>query len=249
VRKPIKLDESLTIYPGGGCNLIVLTSKGKDEALIVDTKWFRSAKALRSNISASKITIVNTHFHLDHARGNKLYPSAYVISGETNWKQWDIDTAHSKRPDSILKPGQTTSLQFDDETVHAVSMGKAHSINDVVVYFEKRKLLAVGDLVFVNMHPVLLDTNSNVASWRKVLDRLNGDFEVEKIVPGHGQLCNKDSLLKMKEYFSSIADAISNPDDLAILRRKYRSYRTFPILATFGRTVSFITKEMKSSLP
>ena len=90
--KALKLDENLTIYLGGGCNTIVLTSKDGKEAIVVDTKWFRSARELRAAIKAPKVTIVNTHFHLDHARGNKLYLSAYVISGETNWKQWDFDT-------------------------------------------------------------------------------------------------------------------------------------------------------------
>ena len=188
VNEPIRLDDDLSIYLGGGCNSVVLTSKDNHESLIVDTKWFRSAKKLRSTVTAPKITIINTHFHLDHARGNKLYPSAHVVSGETNWKQWDIDTGHSKRPDTILKQGEAISLQIDDETVHAFSMGKAHSINDVVVYFEKRKLLAVGDLVFINMHPVLLDTNGNVASWRRILDKLEKDFDIERVVPGHGPI-------------------------------------------------------------
>jgi cyclase len=240
----VSLDGNLTIRVGGGCNSVVLTSKDNSEALVVDTKWFRSAKELRSSITAPKITIVNTHFHLDHARGNKLYPSAQVISGETNWRQWDIDTGHSKHPDTILKPGQAISLEIDDETVHALSMGKAHSINDVVVYFEKRRLLAVGDLIFNNMHPVLLDTNGNVTSWRGILDKLEKDFEIERLVPGHGKVCRKDSISSMKEYFSSIANAIYNPTELSKLRKKYESYRSFPVISGFGRTVHFMKKEM-----
>ena len=55
-------------------------------------------------------------------------------------------------------------------------MGKAHSVIDVIVYFTKRRLLAVGDLVFMNMHPILLDRNGNVAAWRRILERLERDF-------------------------------------------------------------------------
>jgi cyclase len=244
----IQVDDTLAIYPGGGCNSVVLTSEDGKEVLIVDTKWFQSAKELRAVIKAPTITIINTHFHLDHARGNKLYPSASVISGETNWKQWDIDTGHSKRPDTALKPGEKINLQMDDETIVATAMGKAHSINDVVVYFKKRKLLAVGDLVFIDMHPVLLDTNSNVACWRRTLDTLETDFEIEKLVPGHGKTADRDSIADMRHYFSSIADAIGNPDELSKLRQVYKSYRTFPVLAGFKRTVSYLRKEMKSSL-
>jgi cyclase len=133
---------------------------------------------------------------------------------------------------------------MDDEIVQAISMGKAHSINDVVVYFEKRKLLAVGDLVFVNMHPVLLDTNGSVASWRRILDKLEGDFEIERLVPGHGPVCSKDLISIMKGYFSSIADAIGNPAELSKLREKYKSYKSFPIISGFRRTVHYMKKEM-----
>ena len=123
-------------------------------------------------------------------------------------------------------------------------MGKAHSVNDVVVYFKRRKLLAVGDLVFVNMHPVLLDANGSVASWRRILDELERDFEIETVVPGHGDVSQKDSISKMKEYFSSIADAIYNPEELSNLRKKYKSYKSFPIISGFERTVHVMKREM-----
>jgi glyoxylase-like metal-dependent hydrolase (beta-lactamase superfamily II) len=244
----VEIDNNLTVYLGGGCNSIVLTSKDSTESLVVDTKWFQSAKRLRAEIKAPKITIINTHFHMDHARGNKLYPSAFVISGETNWKQWDIDTGHSNRPDAILKPADQLSLQIDDETIQVIAMGNAHSVNDLIVYFTKRRLLAVGDLVWVDMHPILLDSNGNVAVWRRILDKLESDFEIDKVVPGHGPICDKNSITKMSEYFSSIANAIKNPSKLSKLKSNYRSYKAFPIFAGFGRTVSRMTKEMNVNL-
>lgn len=245
----VGIDNNLAVYLGGGCNSIVLTSKDSTESLVLDTKWFQSAKQLRAEIKTPKITIINTHFHLDHARENKLYPSAFVISGETNWKQWDIDTGHSNRPDAVLKPGEQFSLHIDDETVQAIAMGKAHSVNDVIVYFTKRRLLAVGDLVWINMHPILLDSNGNVAAWRTILDRLEKDFEIDKVVSGHGPICDRTSIAKMSEYFSSIANAIKKPSELSKLKNKYKSYKAFPVFAGFGRTVSRIATEMNANLP
>jgi glyoxylase-like metal-dependent hydrolase (beta-lactamase superfamily II) len=244
----IELDESLRIYLGGGCNSVVLTSKDKKDAVVVDTKWFRSAKKLREDIIAPNVTIINTHFHLDHARGNALYPFATVISGDTNWKQWDFDTNHSKRPDTILRPGDVVSFKIDDETVHVISMGRAHSANDIVVFFEQRKLIAVGDLVWINMHPVLLDTNGNVASWRRVLDKLEKDFDIATLVPGHCKISNKESVSCMREYFSSITNAIYGQKELSELEDKYKNYKKFPIFASFGRTTAFIRKEVTIQL-
>ena len=244
--KVLKLDENLTIYLGGGCNSVVLTSKDGKEAIVVDTKWFRSARELRAAVKAPKVTVINTHFHLDHARGNKLYPSAYVISGETNWKQWDFDTNHSKRPDRALKPGETLSMGLDEEIIHVVAVGKAHSPNDVVVYFSRRRLLAIGDLVWANRHPVFVDENGSVASWRKTLDKIERDFTIDTLVPGHDDVGTRDSISPMKDYFSRIANALNNPQELRQLKSVYKSYKTFPRFANFARTVKVMRKEMVS---
>ena len=48
-------------------------------------------------------------------------------------------------------------------------MGKAHSPNDIVVFFENRKVLATGDLVWVNRHPVLLGKNTNIQLWNRTV--------------------------------------------------------------------------------
>ncbi len=241
----VQVDNNLTIYQRGGCNSVVLTSKDGKEAIVVDTKWFRSAKELRALIKAPKVTIINTHFHLDHARGNKLYPTAYVISGETNWKQWDFDTGRSRRPNTILKPGETLSIALDDEIVQAIAVGRAHSVNDVIVCFSRRRLLAVGDLVWTNMHPVLLDGSCSVASWRRILDKVERDFVVDTLVPGHGQVGSKDSLSGMQAYFSAIADALDDTDKLRQLKRAYRNYKTFPIFGSVERTIHVMKRERR----
>ena len=245
-QKKLKLDENLTVYVGGGCNSVVLTSKDGKEAIVVDTKWFRSAKALRAAVKAPKVTVINTHFHLDHARGNKLYPSAYVISGETNWKHWDWDTNRSKRPDKALKPGEELSIRLDDEIIHVVAVGKAHSANDLVVYLSRRRLLAVGDLVCVNMHPPLVDPKGSVACWREALDKIEKDFAIDTLVPGHGAVGTRDSLSSMKDYFSRIANALNDPQELRQLKSVYKSYKTFPKFVNFDRTVKVMRKEMAS---
>jgi cyclase len=236
------IDAEMKIYLGGGCNSVVLKSKDGRKALVVDTKYFSGATTLRKEVEAPSITVVNTHFHLDHARGNRLYPEAFVISGSTNWKQWDFDTAHSKRPDRVLSPGEETCLQIDEEVVRIIDMGPAHSPNDVVVLFEKRKVLAAGDLIVVNMHPILLDRNTNLKSWMAYLDRLDKEYDIQTVIPGHGKVSGKNAISEMKEYFLSISQGIGNGKELARLRDKYRKYGTFPIFGGFNRTVRLLRR-------
>jgi cyclase len=243
----VSIDRDMKVYPGGGCNSIVLTSKDGQKAVVVDTKCFKGAMRLRREIKAPNITLINTHFHMDHARGNHLYPEAFVVSGNTNWKQWDFDTAHSKHPDQVLNPGEETSFTVDDEVVHIVDMGQAHSPNDVIVFFQNRKVLAAGDLVWVNMHPVLLDDNTNLKSWIAYLDKLEKEYDIQTVVPGHGKVSGKNSLSEMKEYFLSISQSIDRHDRLWELKRKYKSYRAFPIFGGFNRTVKLIRKKQANA--
>ena len=245
ILRRITIDQNLTVYLGGGGNSVVLVSDDRRKAIIVDTKYLGAAKKLRREVASPEVTIINTHFHLDHARGNRLYAGAFVVSGQTNWKQWDFDTVHSARPDIALKPGEEMSFAIDDEVVHAVDMGSAHSPNDLVVYFEKRKLLVGGDLVWVDMHPVLLDKNTNLRMWIDYLSILERDYDIETVVPGHGIVCGKEAISDMKRYFQSVAGAIGNRRKFRELRAIYSGYKTFPIFGNLNRTRWFLAKEAR----
>ena len=70
----IKIDENMTIYGGGGCNSVVLRSQDGQRAIIVDTKYFGGAKELKRLVIAPNVTVINTHFHLDHAAAISTTP-------------------------------------------------------------------------------------------------------------------------------------------------------------------------------
>ena len=242
----IHYDNNLKIYRGGGCNSIVLTSEDGEKALVVDTKYFKGAKKMRGEVNSSDITIVNTHFHMDHARGNKLYPDAYVISGICSWKHWDFDTAHSKRPDKVLNQGEEMSLKIGTENVRIINMGNNHTSTDCIVYLEKRKILLAGDIIWNKVHPMVLDSKCNISSWLKILDRLNVEFDINTIVPGHGEVSDKSILMEMREYFLSIKNAANDPEGLKLVKDKYKKMKTIPITNGFGKTVKKIRNEIKS---
>jgi len=239
------LDKNLVVYLGGGCNSVVLTSIDGKEAIIVDTKWLSSAKRMRNLIKAPKVTIINTHFHMDHSRGNGLYPEAHVVSGEVNWRHWDFDSGKSKRPDRILRTGDKIVLKLDDELIHIWDLGPAHSENDSIVFFEKRKLLVVGDLVVVNQHPVLIDKNTNLSMWRQLLDLIEREIEFDTLVPGHGPLSDKAEVLTMKRYFAAASAVASDSTKFGIEKQNFQMYSSFPVFGSFRRTISFMRREIE----
>jgi hypothetical protein len=64
-------------------------------------------------------------------------------------------------------------------------------------------------------------------------------------MPGHGPLTDKYALAAMKEYFTSIRDALDDKKELQFLRKKYTYYHSLPLMSGFDRTVAFMKNERK----
>jgi len=144
-----------------------------------------------------------------------------------------------------MMPGEETVLSFDGETIRVSCVGKAHSLSDSIVFFEERKLLMAGDLVWENMHPVLI--GSDVTSWRRVLNTLEKGCLAEVIVPGHGNITDMKAITKMAGYFDSIAAAVGDPDRMVGLKRQYNSYYQFPLFSGVGAVARLIKRETARS--
>ncbi|MBN2144730.1 MAG: MBL fold metallo-hydrolase [Candidatus Aureabacteria bacterium] len=242
----IQYDPQLKILIGGGGNSIILTSRDKSSAIVMDTKKGDTSKEVKDNVDAENVTIINTHFHSDHTGGNDLFPGAKIISGDYTKEQWAEGAKNSRYPDETIKPGGEKLIRLDDETVHIRNMGRAHTFNDMVAYFEKRKLLATGDLIFLHIHPVLYpQSGAQVSSWIKVLDDLDKRYDVKTLVPGHGPVSDKTALLEMKDYFTSLSGAVGNPDKQAELKEKYKDYYSLPGMTNFDNTLAYIENEKK----
>jgi glyoxylase-like metal-dependent hydrolase (beta-lactamase superfamily II) len=242
----VQYDPQLNIYLGGGGNSVVLTSEDGSKALVIDTKMGRAAQQLRKSISTQDITIVNTHFDIDHIGGNYLYPHATIISGAYTKEQWAKKDKYNRYPDETIKIGEEKVLPVGSEFVHVRNMGRAHTWNDVVVYLEKRKMLITGDIMFRDMHPFLAaEKGSSVSSSMSVLDTLNRIYDVASLVPGHGACADRSLIGTMREYYASISDAIGDPEKLSSLKKKYSGYFSIPGKASFETTVQLIENERK----
>lgn len=242
--KTVQIDDHLLVIEGGGGNSIILTSEDGSRALVVDTKMGGAAKKLAARVAAKEELVVNTHLHMDHTGGNRLFPDAAIIAGAYTRDQWKALGKNTRYPDILIQPGQDTAIAIGSETVHLRNLGGAHSWDDLVVYLEKRKFLMTGDLVFNHMHPAMfVQGGSSVRSWIAALDTLITAYEVDRVLPGHGALSDKKVLLEMKDYFVSISDAVGDPAKLSAAKERFNDYHGIPMLTGFGKVVSFIEKE------
>jgi glyoxylase-like metal-dependent hydrolase (beta-lactamase superfamily II) len=91
-------------------------------------------------------------------------------------------------------------LDLGDLTVEAVYFGLAHSKSDILVFCPEEHLVATGDL-FVPGEDFYIDSERVpfMGRWLENLDSIvNGSFQPDFIVPGHGDLLSTDELRRIE---------------------------------------------------
>lgn len=245
----VDLDPQLRVVLGGGGNSLMLVSEDRRQVLLVDTKMGRGAERLKREVGALgpevRVDIVNTHYHRDHTGGNGLFPKARVIAGNYADAFWEKETG-LKPPDVKVAAGSDTVLAVGSEIVRVRNLGQGHTLNDVLVYLEHRRLVHTGDLVFDHWHPVMRKAfGSNAGKWVRALDELLGIYDLGTVVPGHGPVTDRTALLRLREYFTSITAALDDPRELAVLRARYAGDLSLPGMSSFDGTVRSITEERR----
>jgi len=107
----------------------------------------------------------------------------------------------------IVSPQMTFSnestLYLGGKTVQLLYFGRGHTDGDILVHFPSEKTIAVGDLLYTNGWVPRLDgdAGASVDDWLKIFTRV-AEMDVEKIIPGHGEVVDKERFDKMSGLFS-----------------------------------------------
>ena len=128
--------------------------------------------------------------------------------------QEQLDWAAKVKVEEIPAPVLTFDSELrihpgGDETIQVWHLPPAHTDGDSVVFFEKAKVLHMGDDFFNRMIP-FIDVSSGgsakgyVAALDKVLARVPADA---KVIPGHGKVGDVASLKAFRQYFVDLLDA------------------------------------------
>lgn len=90
-------------------------------------------------------------------------------------------------------------------------LGKGHTDNDAVVHLPDLNVLHTGDLLFHKVYPYIdSDGGGNTKAWQETLTKVIALCdEKTKIVPGHGELCDKKALADQIEYFNTMRDWVA----------------------------------------
>jgi cyclase len=104
------------------------------------------------------------------------------------------------------------TIYLDNEEVQLTHLPKGHTDGDTYVYFKKANVLHTGDLFFeVGFPYVDLKSGGSVKGYlASVKHMLKNTPDDVVIIPGHGKLTNKESLLAFAEMISFSIDRVAS---------------------------------------
>ena len=200
------LAEGFYVLFGVGGN--VLISSGEDGVLMVDDQFPKMLpklkKAMRKMGDRSVDFVVNTHWHFDHADGNK------ALGKEDTWLVSQANSRKMMQRGNLINMGnlayrqeaypahalpditfdKTMQFHLNGERIDLMHSGPAHTSGDAAVIFRGQNAVHMGD-VFNNAGYPFIDADNGgsldglIAFCEAVLAEIDEDTTV---VPGHGQV-------------------------------------------------------------
>jgi glyoxylase-like metal-dependent hydrolase (beta-lactamase superfamily II) len=205
----------VSLLQGSGGNIGVLA--GPDGFLLVDTGISVSKEKIREALKAlgpGPIRYaVNTHWHWDHADGNKWVRAAggtVIASQNTDrrlgqtirvveWQHTFPPNPARARPNMRLTATKVLRLNNEDVVIRPYVHG--HTDGDLSVYFQKADILLTGDTWWNGQYPFIdyvaggsIDgairlANANIAMAK----------EATLVVPGHGPAGARAQLVEFRD--------------------------------------------------
>jgi glyoxylase-like metal-dependent hydrolase (beta-lactamase superfamily II) len=132
-----------------------------------------------------------------------------------------------------------------DDTVTLFNFEKnAHTSSDVFVYLHKRKMLFGGDVILNKQAPVLLGT-ADADGYMEAFDMLPKMFDIQKIVPGHGEIGGIEIINNFRQYFIDMETAATDDSKKDELVAKYKDWNQIPFAMSPGATIRALKNKAK----
>ncbi|MDP4599036.1 MAG: MBL fold metallo-hydrolase [Pseudomonadales bacterium] len=219
-----KITDDFFVLFGAGGNIGV--SIGKDGVFIVDDQFPQLTPKIHAAIGElggeGVDFAVNTHWHFDHAEGNK------VLGAEGTWLVAQQNSRQMMQQDNIVNlvsvaydqqaypqsalPDITfaDAMQFhlNGQTIDLMHFGPAHTTGDTAVYFHESNVLHMGD-VFNNAGYPFIDAGNGgtleglIHFCEQALKAINADTVV---IPGHGPVTNYQALADYVTMLTTVRD-------------------------------------------
>jgi len=128
----------------------------------------------------------------------------------SSWSNFLKEIAESSPRVKLRMPTWTFEgrLFFHGERRRAelIEIGAAHSQNDCLLYLPDDRIAFVGDLLFVESHPYLGE--SDLDAWLQALDLIRS-LDLQRIVPGHGPIAGPAEVVTARKYLLDLRTRVN----------------------------------------
>jgi glyoxylase-like metal-dependent hydrolase (beta-lactamase superfamily II) len=211
----VQLTDAVHVYSGVGGNVGVLVTP--EGVAVVDTMTFvRQGEAIREKIrgltAQPVVTVLNTHYHMDHTHGNPAFPLGTKVVSTTKTLEHlhELDADYWKdHPAKDLLPnetfdGPTKEITLGGKTIRSYYFGRGHTDGDMVVLFVEDRVVHTGDLFSNGYYPNIdLEAGGSVRQWAATLDKVLA-LPFDHVIPGHGPTATRKSLERFREFMASL---------------------------------------------
>jgi cyclase len=207
----------------------IVASIGRDGVFIVDAQFPEMVPKYRDTLmelgGGAIHFAVNTHWHFDHADGNKVLgpQGVRLISHDVSRRMMmqdnqvnlvDSQVDQPRYPNEALPAltyGDTMSLFFNGERIDLMHFGPAHTMGDTAVIFRDRNVVHLGDVFNTSGYPFIDADNGGsltgiINFCAAVLDQIP---RTAIVVPGHGPVSDYAGLQAYVAMLTEIRDRMS----------------------------------------
>lgn len=263
--------DNVYMLVGAGAN--TTAHVGDDGVLLVDSKLEGSSDtvlAALDTITDKPIRyVVNTHAHADHMGGNASLAAAgstrtggvVVRQIGENITDSAVILAHENVLQRVAAPageasdlpfeawpsetffGERRDFAFNGDGIVVRHLPNAHTDGDIIVFFRKADVLAVGDLFGTTHYPVIDlerggSVNGVLAALDTIIEIAIPDVDHQGgtlIVPGHGRLSDEMDVVEIRDLLTIVRDRVQDMIDRGYTLEQVRAARpTFDFDARYG---------------
>jgi len=222
-------DLHLLFSTGGQVAGNALVSIGTQGVLIVDTgfpAFVPKYRAAIAELGGGEIRfVINTHWHDDHAEGNKvLGPDGAVLiahagSREMLTRHNKINVVRTVLDQPAYPPAAVPNITYDErielffngEPIALLHFARAHTAGDTAVIFRGHNAVHMGDVFLSAAYPFFDVDNGGdfdglIEFCSRVLEEIDRDTIV---VPGHGQVATYADLASYTDMLRTVRGRIA----------------------------------------
>ncbi len=222
--KPELLAPGIAVLFGAGGNIGV--SYGPDGTVLIDDQFAPLTPKIEAAVAALPATpvkfLINTHWHGDHSGGNENFGKAGAVilahdhvrermSAEQNTSFGKI-AASPPAALPVITYHDGVKIHLNGDVVRTMHVPHAHTDGDSIVFWEKAKVVHMGD-TFVNggMPFIDLASGGSAQGLLKAADKvLSMIDDSTRIIPGHGPIATKGDLARYRAMIAEVVAAVES---------------------------------------